>query len=166
MYFCRYHIILCPQIIGLLIENKSLIKDWLLQVQVFYNSVKSIMLSHHMLQWYYRTWICLVLNTWDYNKLSKVVAHIKLGYLLFQSLSYSLDFDDKLAITDYKGQEEGTICVNVSPCTDMGKPLSEDAFVDDPSELLHKSYAFKVSWKRCQSTIMSICISRLAGEER
>ena len=63
---------------------------------------------------------------------------------LFQSLSYSLDFDDKLAVTDYKGQEEGTIYVTVTPCNAQGKPLSEEAFVDDPSELLDKPYNFKV----------------------
>ncbi|ELT99958.1 hypothetical protein CAPTEDRAFT_223727 [Capitella teleta] len=65
--------------------------------------------------------------------------------VFLQSLAYGLDFDDRLAITDYKGQEEGSISVHVAPCTQTGKPLDEDYFVDNPSELLGKPYHFKVS---------------------
>ncbi|XP_064610352.1 kinesin-like protein KIF28 [Liolophura sinensis] len=65
--------------------------------------------------------------------------------VFLQSLSYALDFDDKLAVTDYKGQEEGTLYVNVAPCTQNGKPLDEDYFVDNPEELLGKPYHFKVT---------------------
>lgn len=65
--------------------------------------------------------------------------------VFLQSLSYALDFDDKLAVTDYKGQEEATLYVNVAPCTQNGKPLDEDYFVDNPEELLGKPYHFKVS---------------------
>ena len=64
--------------------------------------------------------------------------------VFLQSLAYSLDFDDKLIITDYKGQEEGFLFASVSPCTEDGKSLDSEAFVDDPSELLAKPYYFKV----------------------
>ena len=59
--------------------------------------------------------------------------------------SYVLDFDDKLAITDYKGQEEGFMEVNITPCTQAGKPLDEEYFVDEPTDLMGKPYYFKVS---------------------
>ncbi|XP_060596414.1 kinesin-like protein KIF28 [Ruditapes philippinarum] len=65
--------------------------------------------------------------------------------VFLQSLSYALDFDDKITITDYKGQEEGFIKVHVTPCQKDGKQLEEDAFVDDPHELLEKPYHFKVT---------------------
>ena len=54
------------------------------------------------------------------------------------------DFDDSLVITDYKGTEEGTMIVAVTPVTQNGKTLDEDNFVDDPSELLGKPFHFKV----------------------
>jgi hypothetical protein len=66
--------------------------------------------------------------------------------VFLQSLAYALDFDDRLAITDYKGQEEGSMFVNVTPCTQTGKPLDEDYFVDNPSELVGKPYHFKVKF--------------------
>ena len=60
--------------------------------------------------------------------------------VFLQSLSYALDFDDKITITDYKGQEEGHLKVHVAPVKKDGKPIEEDAFVDDPHELLGKPY--------------------------
>ena len=66
--------------------------------------------------------------------------------VFLQSLAYALDFDDRLSITDYKGQEEGYLYVNVAPCTQKGKPLDEDYFVDNPSELLGKPYYFQVGY--------------------
>nr|XP_006814113.1 PREDICTED: kinesin-like protein KIF28P-like [Saccoglossus kowalevskii] len=66
-----------------------------------------------------------------------------------QSLGYALDFDDGLAVTDYKGTDEGTMYINITPCTQTGKPIDEDMFVDDPFELLGKPFHFKVNVKSC-----------------
>ena len=66
------------------------------------------------------------------------------GIAFLQSLSFALDFDDKLTITDYNGLEEGHLIVRILPCDRFGKPLDDDSFVDDPSELLGKPYSFKV----------------------
>ena len=66
--------------------------------------------------------------------------------VFLQSLSYALDFDDKLTITDYKGMEEGQLLVSITPCSQAGRPLDEDYFVEDPNELLKKPYHFKVAW--------------------
>ncbi|KAH3769676.1 hypothetical protein DPMN_170950 [Dreissena polymorpha] len=65
--------------------------------------------------------------------------------VFLQSLSYALDFEDKIMVTDYKGQEEGFIVIHVAPCQKDGKPLEEEAFVDNPKELLGKPYHFKVN---------------------
>lgn len=70
--------------------------------------------------------------------------------VFLQSLSYALDFDDKLAITDYKGGEEGSILINVSPCTKGGKALDDDYFIDDPKDLLGKPYHFKVTIRNAE----------------
>ena len=43
-----------------------------------------------------------------------------------------------------QGEEVATTVINVSPCDPNGKPLKEDVFVEDPSELLGKPYHFKV----------------------
>ncbi|KAL8592992.1 hypothetical protein ACOMHN_017922 [Nucella lapillus] len=65
--------------------------------------------------------------------------------VFLQSLSFALDFDDKLIITDYKGAQEGQLYVDITPCSQSGKPLDEDYFVEDPNDLLSKPYHFKVS---------------------
>nr|XP_022339415.1 kinesin-like protein KIF28P isoform X2 [Crassostrea virginica] len=65
--------------------------------------------------------------------------------LFLQSLSYCLDFMDTLNISDYKGQEEGQLKVKLEPCDNKGKPIDEEAFVDDPHELLNKPYHFKLT---------------------
>eukprot|EP00112_Aurelia_sp_Birch-Aquarium-sp1_P014219 Seg3055.2 transcript_id=Seg3055.2/GoldUCD/mRNA.D3Y31 product="Kinesin-like protein KIF28P" protein_id=Seg3055.2/GoldUCD/D3Y31 len=70
--------------------------------------------------------------------------------VFLQSLSYALDFDDKLMVTDYKGSEEGHIIINVTPCTANGKALDEDSFIDDPKDLLGKPYHFKVNIRNAE----------------
>ncbi|XP_076448715.1 kinesin-like protein KIF28 isoform X2 [Babylonia areolata] len=70
--------------------------------------------------------------------------------VFLQSLSYALDFDDKLVITDYKGAQEGLLFVSITPCSQAGKALDEDYFVEDPTELLNKPYHFKVSVRSAQ----------------
>nr|XP_034338766.1 kinesin-like protein KIF28P isoform X25 [Crassostrea gigas] len=65
--------------------------------------------------------------------------------LFLQSLSYCLDFEDTLNISDYKGQEEGHLKVKLEPCDNKGKPIDEEAFVDDPHDLLNKPYHFKLT---------------------
>ncbi|XP_030831067.1 kinesin-like protein KIF28P isoform X3 [Strongylocentrotus purpuratus] len=64
--------------------------------------------------------------------------------VFLQSLSYALDFDDKVVITDFKGNEQGYLVVSIAPCNQAGKALPDDEFVDDPSELLGKPYHIKV----------------------
>ncbi|XP_046842712.1 kinesin-like protein KIF28P [Xenia sp. Carnegie-2017] len=65
--------------------------------------------------------------------------------VFLQSLAYALDFDDKLSVTDYKGGEQASMYVNVTPCNQNGKSLDEDYFVDDSKELLGKPYHYKVT---------------------
>ena len=55
-----------------------------------------------------------------------------------QSLSYGLDFEDKLMLTDHRGNDQGSLSVVLTPCTKKGSPLGDDYFVEDPKELLDK----------------------------
>ncbi|XP_059148912.1 kinesin-like protein KIF28 isoform X2 [Physella acuta] len=71
-------------------------------------------------------------------------ALIGTANVFLQSLSYSLDFADELSITDYKGEEEGKLSVNITPCDSSGKPLDEDSFVEEPKDLLGKPFHFKI----------------------
>eukprot|EP00111_Clytia_hemisphaerica_P009015 TCONS_00026419-protein len=70
--------------------------------------------------------------------------------VFLQSLAYALDFNDKLSITDYKGSEEGSAVIEVAPCTQDGKPLDEDYFVENPKELIGKPYHFMVKVINCE----------------
>uniref|UniRef100_H2ZMC6 Kinesin-like protein n=1 Tax=Ciona savignyi TaxID=51511 RepID=H2ZMC6_CIOSA len=64
--------------------------------------------------------------------------------VFLQSLSYLLDFDDRLAITDYKGLDTIFLTILVTPCHPNGRSLDEDSFIEDPAELLGQKYHFKV----------------------
>jgi len=61
-----------------------------------------------------------------------------------QSLSYSLDFEDKLQITDHRGLEQGNLTIVLTPCDAKGQSLGEDDFNEDPNELVGKPYHVKV----------------------
>jgi len=61
-----------------------------------------------------------------------------------QSLSYGLDFEDKLMLTDHRGNDQGSLSVVLTPCTKKGSPLGDDYFVEDPKELIDKEYYVKV----------------------
>lgn len=47
----------------------------------------------------------------------------------------------------FQGSEQASLYVNVTPCTQNGKSLDEDYFVDDTKELLGKPYHYKVRLK-------------------
>ena len=64
-----------------------------------------------------------------------------------QSLAYNMDFEDKSFITNYKGEEIGTVFSKIMPCTNGGKPLNESHYVDNPEELLNKPLNFTVIGK-------------------
>ena len=53
-------------------------------------------------------------------------------------MSYGLDFEDKLMLTDHRGNDQGSLSVVLTPCTKKGSPLGDDYFVEDPKELLDK----------------------------
>ncbi|CAF4294306.1 unnamed protein product, partial [Adineta steineri] len=63
--------------------------------------------------------------------------------VFLQSLAYSLDFADEICIVDYKGLDQGRLSINLCPCSPNGKVLNEEHFVEQPEELLDKSYSFK-----------------------
>lgn len=54
--------------------------------------------------------------------------------MLLQSLAYLIDQEEKLVISDYKGNDQGHLDVAIVPCTKDFQPLSEDDFVDNPKE--------------------------------
>ena len=61
-----------------------------------------------------------------------------------QSLSYGLDFEDSLMLTDHRGNDQGSLSVVLTPCNKAGKSLGDDFFVEDPKELIDKEYHVKV----------------------
>ena len=61
-----------------------------------------------------------------------------------KSLAYNMDFSDKLVLVDLKGLDEGSMDVTLIPCGKEGRPLPEENFVDEPTELLKKPFNFRV----------------------
>ena len=63
-----------------------------------------------------------------------------------QSLSYGLDFDDRFPVMNNKGEEEGRLHINITPCDSKGKHLDDDPdfYIEDPEQLLGKPFHFLV----------------------
>lgn len=75
--------------------------------------------------------------------------------IFLQSLSYVLDFEDRLTVTSYKGQEEGFLTVSISPCKSNGRILGEECYVENPRELLGVAYHFKVHFENSSAICMN-----------
>ncbi len=56
-------------------------------------------------------------------------------------------------ITDYKGAEQGTISVGIVPCNADGTSLTEDFFIEEPSELIGSVYHIKVLFPDCCNAV-------------
>ncbi|VUZ43253.1 unnamed protein product [Hymenolepis diminuta] len=69
-----------------------------------------------------------------------------------QSLSYGLDYTDRLQISDLDGQSIGKLAVSLQPCLATGEfpdgENREGLFVEDPKKLLGKPFYFNVGVSR------------------
>jgi len=74
------------------------------------------------------------------------VTDVQIGTasIFLQSLAHSLDFEDNLTIADYKGNEKGSLDVQIAPCQQTGRSLGDENYVDEPKDLLDRPYYFKV----------------------
>jgi hypothetical protein len=52
------------------------------------------------------------------------------------SLTYNIEFDEKVNIVDYKGRNEGQLHFSVYPCTEQGAHLDEDDVNEEPENLM------------------------------
>ena len=57
-------------------------------------------------------------------------------HVYLQSLAYQIELQENLAITDYKGNDQGHLLVEIIPCDNKWKDLPEDVYVEDPKELV------------------------------
>lgn len=64
--------------------------------------------------------------------------------IILKSLGYLIETQEKLPITDFKGNDEGYLQVEINPCNSSGGDLGDDDFVDNPQELVGKSLSFKI----------------------
>ncbi|XP_052212091.1 uncharacterized protein LOC127831140 [Dreissena polymorpha] len=63
-------------------------------------------------------------------------------HVLLQSVAYNIVIQEKLVISDFKGQDQGHVDIAIVPCTKDFKPVGEDKFVEDPKELSFCRYKF------------------------
>eukprot|EP00794_Sanderia_malayensis_P003504 gene3504-4004_t len=73
-------------------------------------------------------------------------ADVMIGTVLvyLSSLGYKIELEENLAIADYKGVELGHLQVEIEPCTNNGRPLDDDDFVEDPHEIIGGDLNFKM----------------------
>lgn len=56
-------------------------------------------------------------------------------HVYLQSLAYQIELQENLAITDYKGNDQGHVLVEIMPCDKTWNDLT-DTYVEDPQELV------------------------------
>nr|XP_006817089.1 PREDICTED: kinesin-like protein KIF28P-like [Saccoglossus kowalevskii] len=80
---------------------------------------------------------------WEPPETEALIGYV---HLYLQSLGYMIELEETLSITDYKGLERGHLSVEGVPCRSNGSEFdeSEDAFVEEPSELEGKSMYFRL----------------------
>ena len=76
-------------------------------------------------------WVCV-----------RVCMHVCAYVCMYENM-YAILFAQ--TISDYKGEDQGQLTLNITPCDQKGDSVGEDFYLEDPSELLGKPYAFKVS---------------------
>lgn len=64
--------------------------------------------------------------------------------IIIKSLGYLIETQEKLPITDFKGNDEGYLQVEINPCNAKGGEIDDNDFVEDPKELVGKSLNFKI----------------------
>lgn len=64
-------------------------------------------------------------------------------HVYLQSLAYKIELDENLQITDYKGNDEGRLKVQIFPCDSSGNDVLDD-FKEDPEELIGQALHFNV----------------------
>ncbi|XP_066301763.1 kinesin-like protein KIF28 isoform X1 [Branchiostoma lanceolatum] len=64
-------------------------------------------------------------------------------HVYLQSLAYLIDLEENLAITDYRGAENGHLEVKIEPCAQDGS-LLEDEFAEDPEDLIGNPMHFQL----------------------
>lgn len=71
------------------------------------------------------------------------------SHVYLQSIAYLIETKESVIISDYQGQQQGLMDIEVVPCNSSGKELSEadDVFVDDPKEMIGRSLNFVVKIK-------------------
>ncbi|WAR06090.1 KIF28-like protein [Mya arenaria] len=76
----------------------------------------------------------------------KADFHIGSVKMWLQSVSYMIESQETLDVTDFKGTPVGKMAIGAHPCDAKGKEYTEkdDKFVDDPSKLVGKAIDFKI----------------------
>jgi len=68
-------------------------------------------------------------------------------HVYIASLAYAVELEEKLQITDFRGQDSGMLEIAIFPCQKDGKDLdpdSDDAFIENPQEMIGRDLHFKV----------------------
>ncbi|KAL8576237.1 hypothetical protein ACOMHN_006160 [Nucella lapillus] len=65
-------------------------------------------------------------------------------HVFLQSLSYLVELQENLSITDHKGNDKGHLQLEILPCDKQWKELTEDIYVEDPKDLAGKPLHFKI----------------------
>lgn len=62
---------------------------------------------------------------------------------------FQIETRESLEISDYRGKQQGLLDVEIIPCDDKGKELTEadDVFVDDPKDLISRCVNFVIKIK-------------------
>jgi len=76
-----------------------------------------------------------------------VNTEVQIGstYVYLRSLAFMMEMEELLPISDFKGQEKGSLRVELMPCSVQGKEITED-YVESPGRLVEGFFSL-ISWQ-------------------
>uniref|UniRef100_A0A670ZBJ6 Kinesin-like protein 6 n=1 Tax=Pseudonaja textilis TaxID=8673 RepID=A0A670ZBJ6_PSETE len=75
--------------------------------------------------------------------------HLGSAHIWLQSLAYCMKLEEQIELLNSEGMEEAILLINIIPCMQNGRPLTDDDMIIDPLELLGKRIDFQIHIFQC-----------------
>ncbi|KAL7987513.1 hypothetical protein Chor_006432 [Crotalus horridus] len=75
--------------------------------------------------------------------------HLGSAHIWLQSLAYCMKLEEQIELLNSDGTEEAILLINIIPCMQNGRPLTDDDMIIDPLELLGKRIDFQIHIFQC-----------------
>ncbi|XP_014667335.1 PREDICTED: kinesin-like protein KIF28P [Priapulus caudatus] len=124
-------------------KNKSSGHEWVWSTSKFTNRMYLMQAMYQQYMEGQPDWDSTSKETDPFWEGSDTEVPIGTVHVYLQSLAYVIELDETLAITDFKGNEQGLLHVVLIPCDENGCE-TKDNFLENPQDLIGHELTFKI----------------------